>query len=228
MKVYLLTTFMICVQLCFYIQDSSQTDVNEHEYIDLGLSVNWATYNIGSNKPSEYGDYFAWGETYTKASYNRMTYKFTGESLENKQDFTKYLGRKNWLNPNDVHLDSNDDAALQTWGKGWRIPTKEEIEELLEKCKWVNGENDGINGYWAISKINGNKIFFPFAGWLSESRLCAANCLGIYQTSEIKKDHCDKLYILLIDRNPPKVHIYDFGNREEGYTIRAVRDKDSK
>ncbi len=106
--------------------------VGGHEYVDLGLSVNWATCNVGSNYPADFGDYLAWGETDSKS-----------KPLSDDGTLTFY------------------DAASRAWGNGWRLPSKEEIMELIEKCEWKSIARNGVEGLLATSKVNGESIFFP-------------------------------------------------------------------
>ena len=119
---------------------------NGHEYVDLGLSVKWATCNVGANAPEQYGDYFAWGETMPKRRYTR----------KNSLTYEKTMG--------DISGHVNYDAATANWGGDWRMPTKEEMQELLDNCKWEETELNGVEGYKVTSKVNSNYIFLPAAG----------------------------------------------------------------
>lgn len=99
--------------------------IQGHECVDMGLSVNWSTCNIGASCPEGYGDYFAWGERFSKSCYNIYTiYSFTGENIY--LVYTKYSGGKN---KNDTKLGLLDDVANVQWGKPWRFHTGDEIEE---------------------------------------------------------------------------------------------------
>ena len=115
------------------------------EYIDLGLSVKWATMNIGAEKISDYGDYFAWGETCSKDDYSWGTYKY-GTSAD---DLTKYN-----YDDNRMSLEPADDAAMSNLGGRWRMPTGSEWEELCNKCncKWEWTTVEGTPGYMVTSK----------------------------------------------------------------------------
>ena len=128
------------------------------EYVDLGLSVKWATFNVGANKPEDYGDYFAWGETKPKSTYDWSTYKWCNGS---KKSLTKYnKKRKSGMRT----LELIDDAAHVNWGGSWRMPTQAEQDELREQCTWVWTTQNGVNGYKITSLKNGNSIFLPAAG----------------------------------------------------------------
>ena len=157
---------------------------NGHEYVDLGLSVMWATCNVGAESPEDYGGYFQWGHIKPTTVAWWWTYKWcTGARLAiphvNAFDgLTKYCctepSKKHPKNEvdNKKLLDLSDDAARVNWGSSWRIPTQAEQDELVEKCTWtkltygLNGYK-GVSGYKVTSKINGNSIFLPCAGYLS-------------------------------------------------------------
>lgn len=219
-----------------------------HEYVDLGLSVNWATCNIGASSPEEFGGYFAWGETDTKSCYNDMTYKFSGEThsltkfktidaqIKAMTDYTKYLGDENKEVLNDSKLDIIDDVANVQWGKPWRMPTFKEIKELVDSCDWIFEEKAGVMGCWAISKVNGNKIFFPLAGYFQDDMIEDVGKSGKYWSSELRPDMCFEAYQIWISYNDSlsdlegksTVSPYEEGYRENGRSVRAVVDKKQK
>ena len=136
---------------------------NPSEYVDLGLSVKWATCNVGASKPEEYGDYFAWGENHPKSTYNWSTYKWCDGS---ETTLTKYNSNSsNGIVDNKRTLELDDDAARVNWGGSWRIPTSQELEELRTECTWILTTQNGVKGYNVTSKNNGNSIFLPAAGY---------------------------------------------------------------
>ncbi|MBO5405861.1 MAG: InlB B-repeat-containing protein [Paludibacteraceae bacterium] len=136
---------------------------NPSEYVDLGLSVKWATCNVGASKPEEYGDYFAWGENHPKSTYNWSTYKWCDGS---ETTLTKYNSNSsNGIVDNKRTLELDDDAARVNWGGSWRIPTTQELEELRTECTWILTTQNGVKGYNVTSKNNGNSIFLPAAGY---------------------------------------------------------------
>ena len=135
-----------------------QTKSSEQvEAVDLGLSVKWANMNVGAKKSSDYGTYFAWGETRPKEFYSWKTYAW---SKGDTQFLTKYsfADRK-------VQLAPSDDAARANLGGEWRMPTVDEFEELVNpaNCKWEWTTKNGVNGY----KVTGKKISF---GHVSSNR----------------------------------------------------------
>ena len=149
------------------------------KYVDLGLSVKWATCNVGVEKPEEYGVYFAWGETKPKTDYRSSTYKFT---TDGGKTFTKYTGSDKTV------LDAEDDAAAANWGGAWRMPTLEEVQELLNNCTWYwqaagNTEFGGVAGYKVKSRISGytdKYIFLPAAGYRTGTSLLDTGTKGCY------------------------------------------------
>ncbi len=137
--------------------------ISEHEYVDLGLSVMWATCNVGAAKPEEYGDYFAWGETTPKSEYTEDNCETHGdESIEN------------------IVGDSRYDAARANWGGSWRLPTDAEREELVNNCTHEWTTQNGVEGLLFTSKKNGKSIFLPAAGYRRDSSLYHSGEGGYY------------------------------------------------
>ena len=160
---------------------------NGYEWVDLGLSVKWATCNVGATKPEEYGDYFAWGETQPKSIYDWSSYKYCNGS---SSTLTKYntvssLGTVD----NKTTLELSDDAARANWGGSWRMPTDAELTELCEQCTWTWTRQNGVYGYKVTSKKSGytNKsIFLPGAGYRSGSSLLGAGSIGSFWLSSLE------------------------------------------
>ena len=99
--------------------------INGHKAVDLGLSVKWATCNIGATKPEECGDYFAWGETSPKEVYTEETYLYYDAANNRKLiDIGTEISGTEY------------DAARKQWGDDWRMPAEEELYELLRDCLW--------------------------------------------------------------------------------------------
>ncbi len=149
--------------------------INGHEWVDLGLSVKWATCNVGASSPSDYGDYYAWGETSTKSSYD----------TDNSVTYGKNMG--------SIAGDSRYDAARANWGGTWRLPTKEEIDELVSKCKSEWTTVGGHKG-WNVTGPNGNSIFLPAAGFREGTSLSYADELGRYWGATPLTDIAYNLY----------------------------------
>ena len=148
---------------------SFKTKVLTYEAVDMGLSVKWATFNVGATAPEEYGNYFAWGETAPKEEYTWANYKHclgSAHSLS-KYNSSSTFGRVD----NKEFLEPEDDAATVNWGGSWRMPTIDEMKELSENCGWAITTVNGISGYKVTSYETGNSIFIPGAGFKSGSEL---------------------------------------------------------
>ena len=153
-----------------------------HEWVDLGLSVKWATCNVGANAPEEYGDYFAWGETSPKENYIIQTYQY----------WTDYDGDGSWdsgefAELGDIAGNPQYDAATANWGGGWRMPTYSELNELKNSCTWEWTTLNGVNGY-NVTGPNGNSIFLPAAGFRYGTSSYAVGSGGYYWSSTPYED----------------------------------------
>ena len=129
--------------------------LNGYEWVDLGLpsGLKWATVNVGADEPTDYGNYYAWGEIEPKDGY------YTSNSVTYGKSSSDFSG------------DATYDAATANWGSDWRMPTKDECQELIDKCTWTsttqaNSDGEKIRGY-LIEGTNGNTIFLPFTGYYS-------------------------------------------------------------
>lgn len=163
------------------VKEVEKNETGEHEYVDLGLSVKWATCNVGANAPEEYGLYFAWGETIGYGQdtndghvFDLKSYKWNnGTTLFDK---TKYcLSSSYGLVVDNKHtLESEDDAAHVNWGGDWRMPTATEQEELLSYCTWTWTTENGVSGFKVVGR-NGNSIFLPAVGYRMYNSLFYVN-----------------------------------------------------
>ena len=183
---------------------------NQHEYVDLGLSVKWATCNVGATKPEGYGGYFAYGETTSKKTYTWETYKHGSGSSR--------LDKYNSVDGKDI-LDAADDAATANWGGNWRMPTKAEVQELMTKCKWEWTTMNGTQGYKVISKTNGNYIFLPGCSYFSFSSRSDSGPYGNYMTSTL---HEDNINVYKLGFNPQAKPVCNSYSRIFGYSVRPV------
>ena len=151
---------------------------NGHEFVDMGLSVKWATMNVGANAPEDYGEYFAWGETTPKSRYAWDTYRFGAVG-----SFTKYNDNPDrGTVDNKFTLDLSDDAAYANWNSTWRMPTNEEWEELINQCTWVWTTQNGVDGY-KVTATNGGSIFLPAAGYVNYGKHSSVGTGGFYWSS---------------------------------------------
>ena len=156
------------------------------EAVDLGLTVKWASFNLGASSPEEYGDYYAWGETETKTNFSWATYKWCNGT---ETSLTKYNTLSDYGSvDNKVTLDMEDDAAHVNLGGDWRMPTHSEIDDLIKNCSAVWTTENGIEGYRFTSKKAGytNKsIFFPAAGGFWNASVNQVGNRGIYRSSSL-------------------------------------------
>ena len=188
-------------------QPKEKTIKDGHEYVDLGLpsGLKWATCNVGANAPEEYGDYFAWGEIKTKKSFSESSSLTSGKK--------KYSI--------EIAGNSQLDAARANWGGSWRMPTKYECQELIDKCKWEWGTVNGVNGYKVISKVNSNYIFLPATGFRGGSSLHYAGSDGSYGCSTPVEYFANDAYDLSFASSS---HTIGFCSRFIGHCIRPVSE----
>jgi uncharacterized protein (TIGR02145 family) len=175
-----------------------------YNFVDLGLPSGtlWSSCNVGANSPEESGNYYAWGELSTKPEYTKNNYRHPTIS-DNISGNIQY------------------DAARANWGGDWRIPTKNEMQELLDNCSKTFTTQNGVKGYKLISKNNSNIIFLPASGYYYGSTLNGEASYGYYWTSTYKtnsySDYCLRFY-----NNSSYV---DYFNSYYGYSIRPVLNK---
>ena len=157
--------------------------------VDLGLTVKWASFNVGAASPEGYGNYYAWGETQTKSEYTGANYKW--EKLDTSTEIyklTKYCTQASFgydgYTDGKTILDSEDDAAFVNLGGQWRMPLTGEIVELLDKCTWEWTLLNGVNGY-KVTGPNGGSLFLPAAGRKENASTFNAGLHGYYWFSSL-------------------------------------------
>ena len=198
-----------------------------HDYVDLGLpsGILWATCNVGATTPEEYGDYFAWGETHFKGMYDWNTYQYCNG---NEHQLTKYCSNSsygyNGFVDNLTTLLPTDDATTVNWGNDWRMPTKEEWQELFQNTTCIWTTQNEVNGR-LFTASNGNSIFLPAAGSYNGSVLYFDGSYGSYWSSSFVYDNPDDAWEL-------RFYLDDFCvlegiMRYAGSCVRAVRCKNS-
>jgi len=204
---------------------------NGHAYVDLGITdangkkLLWATCNVGATNPEDYGQYFAWGETTTKSTYDWSTYKYCKGS---STTMTKYCNKSDYgynsFTDTKTVLEAADDAATANWGGSWRMPTYAEQTKLRTECYWqwvtkYNGKS--VNGYVVYkAKATADKgkysynnptlsatysvasdahIFLPASGYRYDSSLGGAGSYGGYWSSSLDESYPGGAYYLDFD-----------------------------
>lgn len=163
--------------------------------IDLGLSVKWASCNVGAKNPWEYGGYYAWGETEEKSYYSWNTYKYCNGSDNN---LTKYCTNSSYgIVDNKTTLEASDDVATVKCGSSWRMPTEAEQKELRNNCTWEQTTLNNVNGY-RITGPNGNSIFLPAAGHRYGNIIELQGSWSSYWSKSLSKNS-EKAYYLYLD-----------------------------
>ena len=173
---------------------------------DLGLpsGTKWATFNIGANSPEDYGEYYAWGENGVKDTYTESTYEYCKNGM-----YTK-IG-------NDIR-GTQYDTAREKWGGEWMMPSTTQFNELIANCTstWVK-----LNGVYVrkfTSKINGESIYFPAAGYFG-SKLNNNGTYGYYWAGNIDPDNVEKAYTMIAKSATPSM---PSNPRYIGFSIRPV------
>ena len=161
------------------------------EAVDLGLSVKWASFNVGATKPEEYGGYYAWGETEEKDDYSWSTYKWCNGS---EDTMTKYCTDSSYGTvDNKTTLDPEDDVAHVKWGGDWRMPTRAEQDELRNECTWEWTTQNGVTGY-CVTGPNGNSIFLPAAGLRRGAYIYHTGYRDDYWSGSLYSDYSSHAY----------------------------------
>ena len=174
---------------------------SQPEGVDLGLSVKWATFNLGAATPHNPGQYFAWGEVASKENYSERDYQTTGQLVT------------------DISAQGEYDAARAIWGGTWRLPTVTEARELVEKCRWTWEMYGTRGGYVVASNVNGNSIFLPAAGKRNGRRLSLVGENGGYWTSTPVAGRKHLAYDFIFGS---AFHQLDWNRRYIGLSIRPV------
>lgn len=215
---------------------------NGYAYVNLGLSVKWATMNVGATSETDYGNYYAWGEIEPQASNTYAWYSY--KWCNGKETYlTKYCTSSTYTVDDKTTLDPEDDAAIQNWGGTWRMPTYEEQEELMNNCYWVwtsNYNDSHVAGYIVYAaksasdkgqKVNSfgthsyeytlsdSHIFLPAAGSYEAGTFYSSNWGNYYSSSlniyENEQAHDIRFSSYMVNNNA-------FDYRWCGCSVRAV------
>lgn len=175
--------------------------LNGHEWVDLGLSVKWATCNVGASYVDQPGNLYAWGEISTKAEYtdeNSAVYNYKIDNI---------IGNPQY------------DVARATWGATWRMPSRAEVEELMKKCKWIWSCQYTVYGYRVIGP-NGKSIFLPAAGLREGPDHQYENEKGVYWTGNAEYNKDGAYFIFFYEG----YRIVGWNYRNYGASVRPVTE----
>lgn len=203
------------------------------EYVDLGLpsGLKWAKCNLGASKPSDYGDWYAWGEIEVKDKWAIWEfYKWMQAGQSDWKYITKYTiadgetgaiwydSSGNFIGDNKTVLDAADDAATQQLGSPWRMPTVDEIKELIDNCTWTWTTQDSVNGC-QVDGPNGNAIFLPATGFVNDTDLINKGDAGYYWSSSLSTLSRDASFFFFHSVN----HEWAYQDRRCRLFVRPVR-----
>lgn len=188
----------------------SDSEIAGYEFVDLGLpsGLKWATCNVGAEKPEDYGDYFAWGEIETKSEYTESNSLTHGKQMD------------------DISGDVQYDVAAANWGGSWRMPTKDEMIELVSNCEWEwilieKNDYDSVKCYKGIGP-NGNSVIFPVAGCYNGPSLINVGTGGLCWTSTPYDEMLNLAYEFYF--NDYNAEVSYIGNRFIGQSVRPVSE----
>ena len=176
---------------------------NGQDWVDLGLpsGLKWATCNVGASCPSDYGDYYAWGEISTKSSYDENNSTTSGKKI------------------GDIAGNPTYDVARAKWRGSWRLPTNKEFQELLDNCTWEWTTQDGHKGHKVTSRKNGNSIFLPAAGWRWGTSSGGQGSCGDYWSATPYESNTSYAHYLYPNEGNCST---DWRSRSLGHSVRPV------
>lgn len=194
------------------------TTPEEVEAVDLGLSVKWASCNVGATSPEEHGGFYAWGETEEKFIYDWSTYRWCKGSYNTQ---IKYCSNSSFGTiDNKITLEPEDDVAHIKWGGSWRMPTLDEINELITRCSWQWASVKGVNGY-IVTGVNGNSIFLPAAGYRFGECVDLRGFSGRYWSATFSEYYSFDAYSLLYNDGGHECYSI---SRYNGHNVRPVTE----
>jgi len=191
-------------------------DANHPHMIDLGLpsGTKWACCNVGASKPEEYGNYYAWGETEVKSVYDWNTYPYCYYEYGSGIDWSRYV---------DIGSDiagTSYDTATANWGALWRMPTKDQYQELVDNCTSEWTTQNGVNGR-KFTGPNGGTVFLPAAGLRGYGEVRWLGSDGQYYSSTLNDVFPAYSYFLIF--NSGSVYMERADYRSYGRSVRPVR-----
>lgn len=214
-------------------------ELNGHKFVDLGLSVKWASCNVGANDPGEAGNYYMWADLVDRKAdgYTTVNYPYITKSMVQDKDkdgnlmfdeetgdpimseVWNYVDLGTSISGNEAY-----DVARKEWGATWRIPTQEDVQELIANCTFVWTNYKSISGFEITSKINGGKIFMPAAGFYMNSASCSYfGSNGSYWTASafVGERVGDAYYILMTSGRGFRL---DYTSYHSAHPIRPVTE----
>ena len=199
------TLALLVLSSCAGETKKSEEMIDGHEAVDLGLSVKWAKKNIGAMASISDGDFYEWGDTNKKRrSVDKGKTFIVSEIL-------------------DIQGNREYDAATQNWGSSWRMPTKREFEELINRCTWTWKDEAGEHGF-TVTGPNGNSIFLPAAGIAGSGLVHHQGASAVYWSGTSHDSKCYGEADLLIAKDNGEITM-DTGTRYYGCSIRPVTKK---
>ena len=218
-------TTQIAKELSVYVATKPKETPREYtyssdEYVDLGLSVKWASCNVGAYTPSDFGGYYSWGATLVQSIYDWEHYPFRSSGTkEDDIKFSKYVLNSRYGGVDSKNaLDESDDVARFMKGRGWRMPTAKELNELRNECAWNWATLNGVVGY-DVQGPNGNRIFIPAAGFNGGGTYGQEGQYGYLWGSNLDNN---TLYASLLYFNEDGVSEGATTSRFYGLSVRAV------
>ena len=178
-------------------------------FVDIGLSINWATSNVGTSSPEGYGDYYAWGEISTKSSFYADTYQYYNSRTDSYTNIGSNISGTQY------------DAATKKRSNKWRMPKKSEMVELVSKCTWTWKTYSSVKGY-QVKGPNGKSIFLPACGsYTGTDKGAKSGIFGQYWTGSFKEttDWYSTAYALIFTSAK---HNVEGNSRYDGISIRPV------
>ena len=241
---------MVSLNSCTISEDNPVIEKDKFTFqaVDLGLSVKWANANIGADSEEGFGDYYAWGVTEVYYTYlEPFTWKPNGQQGDETVVVTWKEGKEygyswdsyQWVTWNDdgsgyitkynnddgkMVLDADDDVAHVKLGGKWRMPSKEEFDELINNCNWTWEQRKGIAGYVVSSKKDGNRnsIFIPAAGGAWHKGNGIVNVQGLYWANSYATKSPRSAYCLKFTNEEAGIASGKY--RPNGFPIRAVKE----
>lgn len=221
-KLYYYSLYAIVGDSVFYGNvEKALTGTPPLEAVDLGLSVKWASANVGAMRPEDYGYFFAWGETKPKTEFSLANYKYYDAATDS---ITKYNAADGL-----VTLSPDDDAATANFGEDWRMPTFDETKELINNCTWKEATLNGVDGY-TVTGPNGNSIFLPYSGvHIDKGSYNTGYSFDIWtSTLYPKQNNPFHLFVVFDNTGKGEIHVgATIGQRTRYYgrVVRAVTTK---